>query len=150
MRSESDGFALANSWPLFEEARRFELGHVLSSVVTDLIDPVEVGGLGLHHAGCWECNLADNKLTWSGGVFDLFGLQRGANVTRDHALSLYSEDSRAAMERLRRYAIRARRGFTLDVTIRPAIGGTRTMRLITAPICTDGRVVRLHGLKLLV
>jgi len=141
---------LPGSWPLFEQSRQFELGYVLSSVVTDLIDPTEVGGLNLHHVGCWECNLSDNSLIWSGGVYDLFGLPRGATVTRDEAVSFYSEASRASMEQLRRHAIRYRRGFTLDVAIRPATGGERNMRLITAPVCEGNRVVRLHGLKLLV
>jgi len=52
------------------------------------------------------------------------------------------------MERLRSYAIEHRRGFTLDVEIRPVTGGSRWMRLITAPICDGDRVMRLHGLKL--
>ena len=141
---------LARSWPLFEQTQQFDLGYVLSSVVTDILDPSEVGGLGVHHAGCWECDLADNSLTWSGGVYDLFGLPRGAAVTRDEAVSFYSEESRASMERLRLHAIRYRRGFTLDVAIRPATGGERKVRLITAPVCEENRVVRLHGLKMLV
>lgn len=145
-----DILALTHSWPLFEESRRFEIEHVLSSVVTDAIDPIEIGKLGLHHAGCWECDLSDNSLIWSGGVYDLFGLPRGMKVTRDEAVSLYSEESRTSMERLRAYSIRHRQGFTLDVEIRPAIGGRRRMRLITSPICEDGRVIRLHGLKLLI
>ena len=141
---------LARSWPLTEQPRQFELGYVLSSVVTDLIDPPEVGGLGIHHVGCWECDLSDNKLTWSGGVYDLFGLPRGASVTRDEVLGFYCEASRASMEYLRSHTIRSRQGFTLDVKIRPAIGGERIMRLITAPICDGDKVVRLHGLKMFV
>ena len=146
----ADPLAARHCWPLSEEAGRFEWGHVLSSVVTDLIEPPAVGALNLHHAGCWECDLKDNSLIWSGGVYDLFGLPRGSAVTRDEALSFYGEESRATMERLRAFAVRHRRGFTLDAEIRPAVGDRRTMRLIAAPVSVNGEVVRLHGLKLLV
>lgn len=141
---------LHHSWPLFEQSRHFELGLVLSSAVTDAIEPGEVGALGIHHVGCWECDLSDNSLIWSGGVNDIFGLPRSARVTRDEALSLYSEQSRAAMERLRAYGIRHKRGFTIDIELRPVIGGSQWARLIAAPICEDDQVVRLHGLKLVI
>ena len=80
----------------------------------------------------------------------IFGLPRGVQVSRDEAVALYCEESRAAMERLRAHAIKHRRGFTLDVEISPATGGRRWMRLIGAPVCEGGRAVRLHGLKLIV
>lgn len=138
------------SWPLSEQSRHFDLGLVLNSAVTDIIGPPEVGALGIHHSGCWECNLADNSLTWSGGIYDIFGLPRGSSVSRNEAVSFYSEESRASLEKLRSYAIREGRGFTLDVQIRPAVGGTRWVRIIAAPICQDGKTVRLHGLKLII
>ena len=141
---------LQHSWPISEQHRHFELGCVLSSLVTDAIAPASVGELGIHHAGCWECNLADNSLIWSGGVYDIFGLPRGASVSREQAVGLYSGESRAKMELLRAHAIRHRRGFTLDVEIRPLAGADRWMRLICVPVCEGDRVVRLHGLKLIV
>lgn len=139
---------LSQSWPLFEQARRFELGFILNSAAIDAISPAKVGEIGAQHAGVWECDLGDNSLIWSGGVYDIFGLARGAKVSRDEAVGLYCEDSRAAMERLRAHAIKHRRGFTIDVEIRPAIGENRWMRLIAAPVCDGDQAVRLHGLKL--
>lgn len=142
---------LHHSWPLVEQGRHFELGCVLNCAVTDIILPTTVGQLGVHHAGCWECDLSDNSLIWSGGVYDIFGLPRGVAVSREDVVSLYSEESRVAMERLRAHAIEHQRGFTLDVQIRTANGGERRWtRLIAAPICEGGKVVRLHGLKLII
>lgn len=141
---------LRYSWPLFEKARHFDLGCILNSAVTDLIVPKHVGELGIHHAGCWECDLADEALTWSGGIFDIFGFPRGAGVSRAETVALYSEGSRATMEKLRAYAIKHRRGFTLDAQIHAAVGETRWMRLIAAPVCEGNRVVRLTGLKLII
>ena len=137
------------TWPLLEKDRHFDLGHLLSCAVTDAIAPLAVGELGLSHAGCWECDLTDQSLFWSGGVYDIFGLPRGAVVRREDAVAFYAEHSRAAMERLRSYAIRHGRGFTIDAEIRPAVGERRWMRLIGLPVCEGGRPVRLHGLKLI-
>jgi PAS domain-containing protein len=139
---------LHHSWPLHESRRHFELGAILNSAVADALAPERIGAVGSYHAGCWECDLADNKLSWSGGVYDLFGLPRGAPVSRQEAAALYAEPSRSAMERLRAYAIRHARGFTLDVEIRPVAGAPRWMRLIAAPVRENGQVVRLHGIKL--
>jgi hypothetical protein len=141
-----------NRWPLLEQPKHFELGCILSCAVIDAIAPDSVGALAVRHAGLWECDLADNSLIWSGGVFDIFGLQRGTRVSREETIGFYSEHSRAAMERLRAHAIRHKCGFTLDAEIAPATGDQRRMRLIGAPVCDPetGRVMRLHGLKLII
>lgn len=146
----TDQLTLYNSWPLGEQARHFDLGAILSSAVTDVVRPAEAGELGLLHAGCWECDLSDNSLVWSGGVYDIFGLPRGAQVSREKAIVFYSERSRAALERLRAHAIRHKRGFTLDAEICPAVGGSRWMRVIGVPIYENNIAVRLHGLKLII
>lgn len=137
-------------WPVLDKERHFELGQLLSCAVTEAVTPAAVGDLGIAHAGCWECDLFDQSLFWSGGVYDIFGLPRGAAVDRDEAVTFYAESSRAAMERLRSHAIRHNCGFTLDVEIRPAVGKDRRMRLIGMPVFEGGRAVRLHGLKMVV
>ena len=141
---------LFHSWPLAEQGRHFDLGFVMSSVITDAIAPANLAELDVNHVGCWECDLADSKLIWSGGVYDMFGLPRGLPLTRDETVALYAEESRAKMERLRAYAIRHRRGFTLDAEIRPASGAPRWMRLVCAPVLEGDRPIRLHGLKFIV
>jgi PAS domain-containing protein len=138
------------SWALGEQARHFELGHVLNGVAADAVEPSHIGAVGVQHVGLWECDLADDRLVWSGGTYDLFGLERGTAISRRDVLALYSEDSRATVERLRDHAIRTRCGFTVDVKVRAAaVGEVRQLRVIGAPICEGGRPVRLHGLKLI-
>ena len=100
-----------------------------------------------HAIGRWECDLKDTRLTWSDEVYDLFGLPRGVDLARAETVKHYCEGSRVAMERLRAYAIKHRRGFTLDAEIRRTDGTRRWMRLIAAPVCVDNKVVRLVGLK---
>ena len=98
--------------------------------------------------GWWECDLANDTLSWSGGVYDIFGLPRGASIARSDALARYTEQSRAVLERLRAEAIRTRSGFTLDAELQLGGGQSRWMRVICAPDLSGGQVVRLHGLKL--
>jgi len=139
---------LTHSWPLFEQHQRFDLGCLLEewsdAPVASGHHPELLAARGI---GLWECNLSDNALSWTDGVFDLFGLPRGAVLARDEIAALYAEPSRATMERLRAYAIKHRRGFTLDAVIVPVNGPSRWMRLIAAPVCVGRQVVRLHGIK---
>lgn len=136
-------------WPLHEPTRHFELGSTLDCSAPDLADFAVRQVLGHSRAGWWECELADNSLTWTAGIFEILGVPQGAVLTRDEAVALYCEESRAAMERLRNYSITNQQSFVLDARIKPASGGPeRWMRLIGAPVIEDGKPVRLHGLKL--
>lgn len=145
---------LHHSWPLFERERRFDLGRVLerseTAFSTAVLSPADEQELARSGIGRWECDLADNALTWSVGIYDIFGFPRSAFVRREQAVALYCEDSRAVMERLRAYAIKHQRGFTFDAQIRQISTGRRWMRLSAAPVCEGNRVVRLQGLKQLI
>jgi PAS domain-containing protein len=143
----TEPLALYHSWFLDERARRFELGRVVDFPQTEFMTVAGEGELARYGVGRWQCDLAEDALTWSDGVYDIFGLPRGACLTREESVGLYCEGSRAAMERLRAYAIRHKRGFTLDAEIKSGQGKPRWMRLIAAPVLSDGHVVRLHGLK---
>ena len=139
---------LTASWPLSECHSRLNLGrHFEWDDAIEFSPSCDQQALASQGIGIWDCDLKDNALTWSDGVYDLFGLPRGVVVLRETAVSLYEEGSRSAMERLRAYAIRHRRGFTLDVEIEPASGSRRWIRLVAAPICVSSRPVRLRGLK---
>lgn len=146
--SVSYALPLTHSWPLFEQHQRFDLGCLLDEPSDALValehnpDLLAARGIGL-----WECELPENTLSWTDGVFDLFGLPRDAALARDEIAALYAEPSRSAMERLRAHAIKHRRGFTLDAEIIPVTGPSKWMRLIAAPVCVGRQVVRLHGIK---
>lgn len=104
-------------------------------------------GAALAGAGAWECDLSTNALTWTDGVFDIFGLPRGAKICREGTLALYSEESRAEVERLRADALERRQSFTLDAKILRLDGEQRWMRLTGAVVCRAGRPTHLYGLK---
>ena len=140
---------LQHSWPLLEQDGRLDLGRLFGSDAFRGIDfaSLDDAMLTARGVGRWWCDLTDNRLSWTDPVFDLFGLPRGAEISRDDVVTLYREESRAAMDHLRAYAIRHRRGFTIDAEIRTISGDQRWMRLLAAPVCEGDRVVRLQGLK---
>jgi len=137
-----------HSWPVYEREHRFVLGRILDGSATLIGGRASKRSLAHDGIGWWECDLARNALTWTDEVYDIFGLPRGARVSRNEAVALYCEHSRAVMEGLRAHAIKQRQGFILDAEIRPGHGTRRWMRLIAVPVCDNGRVVRLQGFKL--
>ncbi|MFG6281164.1 hypothetical protein [Sphingomonas sp. S6] len=125
-------------------ADRFDLGRVieLDSAPSELIvAPVDT------LASAWSCELAGQRLDWGASVRRLFGYPADHCPLREEVVTLYEESSRAAMERLRAHAIRHRRGFTLDIAIRPVDGGRRWVRLVTMPVCEGKTVTCLKGWK---
>ncbi|MGX1742919.1 diguanylate cyclase domain-containing protein [Bosea sp. NPDC055353] len=97
--------------------------------------------------GAWECNLANETLSWTDGVYDLFSLQRGSEIYRKATLDLYEEGSRREMEQHRSNAIRTGQGFALDCRIRAVNGDKRWMRLIVGVGYQHGRPSRIFGSK---
>ena len=130
---------LGESWPLWEQSRHFELGHVLNSAITEALDPRVLGMIGPYHAGLWECDLADQSLIWSGGVYDLFGLERLAPVQREQVLAHYSQDSMIKLERLRAHSIANGVGFTLDAEILGRGSGEKPACAAHRRSCSDRR-----------
>jgi diguanylate cyclase (GGDEF)-like protein len=101
----------------------------------------------LARIGAWECDLATEALSWTDGVYDLFGLARGSTVHRPSIVDLYYDESRRQMEQLRAAMIRTGRGFTLDARIRTSGNESRWMRLTADVAHEHGRPVRIFGAK---
>jgi diguanylate cyclase (GGDEF)-like protein len=97
--------------------------------------------------GIWECDLSDNSLSWSNGVYDLFEFPRGAKISREETLRCYSDASREAMERARAKAIAECSDFALDAEITTVLGRRRWMRLTGTVEAENGVAVRIFGMK---
>lgn len=95
----------------------------------------------------WECDLADESLRWAPGVFDLFGLPRGAAIKRSEVVLQYLPDSRAELERLRSHAIATCGSFTFEAQIRSFDGALRWIRIAADVVSRDGRATHLYGTK---
>lgn len=139
---------IARKLPLFESRQQFDMGHYFdwdAGAAIDLSAGREI--LEAQRIGTWACELGNSELTWSPTVHDLFGIAQESVANRKKAVTLYREASRAKMERLRAYAIKHGKAFTLDAEIVPANGGRRWIRMIAVPVLVDGRVVRINGYK---
>ena len=97
--------------------------------------------------GIWECTLPDETLRWTDTVFELFDLEPQSKISRDYIVSLYSEQSRAELKRVRDRALAEGDGFTLDACITTARGNLRWIRITAIVEQVDGRPVRLFGMK---
>lgn len=111
------------------------------------IDPLVDRALALAGAGAWSCNLADNALRWTSGVYALFGLPTDIALDRRETVAMYTDESRDAMERLRAEAIFGTGVFTLDAQIVRPDGGKRWMRINGEVVRRPGGASILHGLK---
>jgi diguanylate cyclase (GGDEF)-like protein len=97
--------------------------------------------------GFWQCELPSQRLTWSNGTYNLFGLQRSSGIVRSEILRSYSEESLALLERVRSNAIDSGSGFGLDAEIRHPGAGKRWIRISATVERRNGEPVRLFGVK---
>ena len=98
-------------------------------------------------AGAWSCNLSTENLSWTDGVFDIFGLPIAQAPERRDIVEMYCEESRDQLERRRSRAIETRSGFSLDARIFRPDGNERWIRITAATRSSDGRADRLYGMK---
>lgn len=95
----------------------------------------------------WECDLKDDALRWTPGVYALFGIPENARIDRREVVEMYVEESRELLERLRSRAIAECGSFTFEAEIARPDGELRWMR-VTADVATsNGRATHLYGLK---
>lgn len=97
--------------------------------------------------GFWQCELPSERLTWSDGTYDLFGLQRRSGIVRGEILRSYSEESLARLWSVRSNAIETGSGFGLDAEIWSPGTGKRWIRISATVERQNGEPVRLFGVK---
>ena len=103
--------------------------------------------LDLARIGAWECELETERLTWTSGVYDIFGYPMGNPLRRASIVDLYVDESRRNMELARAEVIRSGRAVSLDAEIRTWRGERRWMRLLINTDGEGGRPARIFGSK---
>ncbi len=98
-------------------------------------------------AGLWECRLQDERLDWSAGVYDMFGLPKGARMRRGDMLDSYAPGSLATLDQVRDEALRRGGNFRLDAEIETPRGEKRWIRVSAVVERSAGAPIRLYGLK---
>lgn len=95
----------------------------------------------------WSCDLADDALWWTPGVFDIFGLDHARRLDRRDIVAMYADDSRAVLEQLRSRALEERGSFTFEARIVRGDGAERWIRVVADTHVSSGRVTHLYGTK---
>ena len=95
----------------------------------------------------WQCDLSDDSLSWTPGVFELFGISQSAPLDRTAIVRMYSDESRVLLERLRGEAIASCGSFTFEARIVRPDGEARWMRVSADVACRNGRAALLYGSK---
>ena len=112
-------------------------------------DPLEILGeaAALVPMGAFSCDLETNRLSWTDGLFDIFGLARDRIPDRQQILEQYRQDSAELLERERSHAIRTGSGFSLDACIDRPDGTRRWVRITASTRSSYGRTRTLYGMK---
>jgi len=97
--------------------------------------------------GAWECELETERLSWTQGVYDIFGYPESNPLRRANIVDLYIDESRRHMELARAEVIRNGAPVSLDTEIRTWRGEKRWMRLSINAVCDGGRPLRIFGSK---
>lgn len=103
--------------------------------------------LNVARIGAWECELETERLSWTQGVYDIFGYPASNPLRRASIVDLYIDESRRNMELARAEVIRSGCPITLDTEIRTWRGEQRWMRLSINAVREGGRPVRIFGCK---
>ena len=118
---------------------------------TALSDQVRVRlydeAFNLARIGAWQCELETERLTWTPGVYDIFGYPTGNPLRRASIVDLYVDESRRNMELARAEVIRSGRAATLDAEIMTWRGERRWMRLLINRDGAGGPRGRIFGFK---
>src|ERR1700761_9175359 len=126
---------------------RDEADHAATAVSDEVRVRLYDQALNLARIGAWECDLETERLTWTPGVYDIFGYPIGNPLRRASIVDLYIDESRRHMELARAEVIRSGRPVTLDTEIRTWRGEKRWMRLSINALREGGRPVRIFGSK---
>lgn len=124
-----------------------EADHLAGSLPVDVRARLYDQAFGHTRIGAWECDLATERLTWTSGVYDIFGYPMGNPLRRASIVDLYLDESRRNMELARAEVIRSGRAVSLDTEIRTWRGERRWMRLLINAAEEGGRTVRIFGAK---
>jgi PAS domain S-box-containing protein len=91
------------------------------------------------HMGSWEWNLAEDRIAWSDGLLEIFGLSRDAfDPTYDRGLRRIYPDDRKRVRRAITRALAERSSFSLEFRAIRADGRVRVVRSV-ADVAVDDR-----------
>lgn len=111
-------------------------------------DPLDPRLLHLAEAsgqfGIWQLDTYNNQMTWSDGLYHLFDLRPGSDITPEHAL-FYFQEYQHRVRALFRRCIRSGASFTRDLHILTAKQRLRPVRITGQALKAGEKIVAVAG-----
>lgn len=94
--------------------------------------------------GIWQLDVKTNQASWSDGLYQLFELGPGTEISADHAL-FYFQDYQNRVRALIRRCLRDGKSFTEDMQITTSRQQTRPVRLTGKALYTGSQITAVAG-----
>lgn len=95
--------------------------------------------------GCWRLDIATEKVVWSEGIYDIYGVPFGGTQNLDDALAYYEPEDRTRLEVALESAMRTGKPFDLELDLAPSSSSLKRVRAVGEPELEDGRITALIG-----
>ncbi len=99
----------------------------------------------LGHFGGWEYDTERNSFTWSDGVYRLFEIDPGTDLTLEHALYYFQEDQHKVKSAFRDCIANGEK-WAIEVQITSARNKVKQLRLAGRGHTQNGKVTRISGI----
>ncbi|HWR03546.1 MAG TPA: PAS domain S-box protein, partial [Humidesulfovibrio sp.] len=100
----------------------------------------------LSRFGGWEYDVEARRMTWSGEVYRLHGVEPGYDVDNfEETLTFYPPDTARLVAQAFRRAVEQGVPYDLDVQFLPRGGSTMWVRLMGTPQFVNGKIACVHG-----
>lgn len=97
------------------------------------------------HIGAWALDIASGAVSWTRGVYMIYGVEPGDVTEKEAALSYYELEDQDRLRAAIEAATDEQRPYDLTCRLRRKDGTRRVVRTSGKPLLADGRVIRLAG-----
>jgi PAS domain S-box-containing protein len=97
--------------------------------------------------GGWEYDVTDQRVSWTDGVFDIFGVPKSEfdPSGKNKDLKFYHPDDREMLDSAFRHALEKGNPYDLELRLTSADGTAKWVRTAGQAEFSDGKVVRVYG-----
>ncbi len=100
---------------------------------------------GIGRIGAWALDVTTGSVSWTRGVYEIYGLAADSVREKETALSYYEAEDQTRLIAAIESAIQDQRPYDLTCRLRRKDSERRVVRTSGKPVTVDGKVVRLAG-----
>lgn len=100
----------------------------------------------LSKLGGWECDIAQNKATWTDEVYKIYGVEKDFDISDlEKTLSFYHEEDRESLRQAFEKCFSKQIPYDMEVRFINAKGEHLWCRTIGRPVIENGKLIKLRG-----